>query len=62
MGSCVTRVSLNASIADVVAHELAHLREMNHGPRFWSTVATLMPGFEAARRQLKDYPDDLAMS
>lgn len=46
----------------VIAHELAHLREMNHGPRFWSTVATLMPGFEAARRQLKDYPDDLALS
>jgi predicted metal-dependent hydrolase len=46
----------------VIAHELAHLREMNHGPRFWSTVAALMPGFEAARRQLKDYPDDLALS
>jgi predicted metal-dependent hydrolase len=46
----------------VVAHELAHLLEMNHGPRFWATVARLLPAFETARRQLKDYPDDLAMS
>jgi predicted metal-dependent hydrolase len=46
----------------VVAHELAHLREMNHGPRFWATVQALLPEFEAARRMLKDYPDDLTMS
>jgi predicted metal-dependent hydrolase len=46
----------------VVAHELAHLQEMNHGPRFWATVQRLLPEFETARRQLKDYPDDLAMS
>jgi len=46
----------------VVAHELAHLQEMNHGPRFWATVERLLPEFEHARRQLKDYPDDLAMS
>jgi predicted metal-dependent hydrolase len=46
----------------VIAHELAHLAEMNHGPRFWATVQALLPGFEAARRQLKDFPDDLTMS
>ena len=46
----------------VIAHELAHLKEMNHGPRFWATVQGLLPGYEAARRQLKDYPDDLSMS
>jgi predicted metal-dependent hydrolase len=37
----------------VVAHELAHLKEMNHGPRFWSAVAQLLPGFEAARDEIK---------
>lgn len=37
----------------VVAHELAHLKELNHGPRFWSAVAQLLPGFEAARDQIR---------
>jgi len=37
----------------VVAHELAHLKELNHSPRFWSAVATLLPGFEAARDEIK---------
>lgn len=37
----------------VVAHELAHLRELNHGPRFWRAVAALLPGFEAARDEIK---------
>ncbi|MCS6944805.1 MAG: SprT family zinc-dependent metalloprotease [Sutterellaceae bacterium] len=42
----------------VVAHELAHLREMNHGPRFWSVVAQLLPGFETARDTIRDVPID----
>lgn len=38
----------------VIAHELAHLREMNHGPRFWATVQAAFPEFESARRILRD--------
>ncbi len=36
----------------VVAHEVAHLREMNHSKAFWLEVAGLMPEFEAPRRWL----------
>jgi len=36
----------------VVAHELAHLRELNHSPRFWAIVAQLFPEYLSARREL----------
>jgi predicted metal-dependent hydrolase len=42
------------SIDYVVAHELAHLREMNHSPRFWEVVRSVMPDYESARGSLKD--------
>ncbi|WP_300455745.1 SprT family zinc-dependent metalloprotease [Accumulibacter sp.] len=37
----------------VVVHELAHLREMNHGPAFWSIVERLYPDYRAARKELQ---------
>jgi predicted metal-dependent hydrolase len=43
-----------ASIDYVVAHELAHLREMNHSPRFWEVVRSVLPDYEQARGVLKD--------
>jgi predicted metal-dependent hydrolase len=36
----------------VVAHELAHRRELNHSARFWDVVATLYPRYREARREL----------
>ena len=38
----------------VVAHELSHLRVMNHSPAFWDTVKTVMPDYEQQRRALRD--------
>ncbi|MBL8331507.1 MAG: M48 family metallopeptidase [Rubrivivax sp.] len=38
----------------VVAHELAHLREMNHSPAFWDVVRSVMPDFEHARGALRE--------
>ncbi len=43
-----------SAIDYVVAHELAHLREMNHSPRFWDVVRSVMPDYERARGALKD--------
>ena len=68
-GSCSAdgRILLNwrlihfplSSIDYVVAHELAHLKEMNHGPRFWATVASLLPDYEVAREAVKNPPPEL---
>ena len=37
----------------VVAHEVAHLREMNHSSRFWTVVESLCPDWQRARRELR---------
>jgi predicted metal-dependent hydrolase len=37
----------------VVAHELAHLEQMNHSPRFWAVVERLYPDYKVARSELK---------
>jgi predicted metal-dependent hydrolase len=62
-GSCHTsgRIHLNwrlvqmpARLLDyVVAHEVAHLIEMNHSPRFWRVVASLVPDYAACRKELR---------
>jgi predicted metal-dependent hydrolase len=64
-GSCTAdgRIRLNwrlmhfalPNIDYVVAHELSHLREMNHGPQFWNTVQSVLPEFEIARKTLRDH-------
>jgi hypothetical protein len=43
----------------VAAHEVAHLVEMNHGPRFWKLVARSMPRLEEAKRWLRNHGADL---
>jgi predicted metal-dependent hydrolase len=39
----------------VVAHEVAHLKEMNHSPRFWAHVEKLSPDMARARQWLRDH-------
>lgn len=37
----------------VAVHEVAHLRHMNHGPRFWRLVEEAMPNYETAKKWLE---------
>jgi predicted metal-dependent hydrolase len=49
-------VQLPPHLADyIVAHEVAHLVELNHSARFWAVVETLFPGHAAARRSLGEW-------
>lgn len=69
-GSCNSRgmirlnwrlVHLPLELVDyVVAHELAHLVELNHGPAFWREVERLLPGHAGAREALQAMPEHLA--
>jgi predicted metal-dependent hydrolase len=64
-GSCSSSRSLSFSwrlvfapefVRDyVVAHEVAHLKEMNHGPKFWAHVRALNPDDKKARRWLREH-------
>lgn len=48
-------IHFRQSVIDyVVAHELSHLRVMDHSPRFWDTVRTVVPDYAELRGQLKD--------
>ena len=62
-GSCSSRSGIRlhwrlihlppALIDYVVAHEVAHLVEMNHSPRFWAVVERLYPDWRGARAALR---------
>ena len=62
-GSCSSKGNLNFNallalappeVLDyVVVHELCHRKEMNHSPRFWALVASVLPDYEIPRRWLK---------
>jgi len=64
-GSCSVKktISLNwrlvqtpAFVRDyIILHELMHLREMNHSPRFWREVEQVCPEYEKAERWLKEH-------
>ena len=64
-GSCSPQGDLNFSwrlvlapeyVLDyVVAHEVAHLAELNHGPRFWRLTASLTDRMGAAKRWLRQH-------
>lgn len=49
-----------AAVLDyVAAHEVAHLAHMDHSPRFWARVESLLPGHAIHRDWLKRHGSDL---
>lgn len=64
-GSCSRTGNLNfsyrliylpAQLRDyVVVHELCHLQEFNHSPKFWALVESILPNFRQHRSQLNKY-------
>ncbi|MBQ9068371.1 MAG: M48 family metallopeptidase [Eggerthellaceae bacterium] len=64
-GSCqpsTGRICLNTRLAlyppecleYVVVHELCHLREHGHTPRFWALVESCLPDYRTAKRKLSE--------
>lgn len=43
----------------IVVHELCHLKEMNHSPRFWSLVENVIPTYKKQRAWLRKEGSDL---
>ena len=68
-GSCSGKGNLNfnwklimappQALDYVVVHELCHLYEFNHSPRFWSMVEKQLPDYEVWKKWLKDHTEDL---
>ncbi|MFC5756495.1 M48 family metallopeptidase [Rhizobium sp. GCM10022189] len=68
-GSCSSEGNLSFSwrivmappsvIDYLAAHEVAHLKEMNHGPHFWALCKRLCPHMEEAKSWLKRHGSQL---
>ncbi|MBA4151229.1 MAG: hypothetical protein C0509_01595 [Acinetobacter sp.] len=70
-GSCSVkrRINLNAALMHmplacldyVICHEMAHLQEMNHGPRFYATQRLLNPDWQSQQALLKQWAKRIQM-
>ena len=66
-GSCSESGNLNFSLKAcllsedlleyLVAHELCHLKEMNHSERFWELVGRAVPDYRERRGELKKWKE-----
>ncbi len=70
-GSCSSKGNLSFSwrlilappkVLDyVVVHELCHRKEMNHSPRFWALVESIIPDYKTHRKWLKENGEKLSI-
>lgn len=71
-GSCSLKGNLNFNcmlmrtpehVRDyVIVHELCHRKEMNHSPRFWELVGSVIPDYKQCRKWLKEEGSALLIS
>lgn len=64
-GSCSCKKNLNFNykvvflpphlFEYVIVHEICHLQEMNHGPRFWNLVSEKLPEYRALHKELRTF-------
>lgn len=64
-GSCSSKGNLNFNcmlmmtppeVRDyVVVHELCHIKEMNHSPKFWAEVEKVLPDYPRQKKWLKEH-------
>ena len=69
-GSCTAKAAVNlnwklmsmpAEIIDyVIVHELAHIRHLDHSPRFWALVGAYFPEYARAKRWLREHEPEIA--
>ena len=62
-GSCSSKKNLNFNYKIVfltseqarylVAHELSHLKEMNHSKKFWTLVESVVPNYKELRKEMR---------
>ena len=62
-GSCSKKGNLNFNykiallpphLADyIIVHELCHLGQLNHSPKFWALVSEAVPNYKTARKELR---------
>jgi predicted metal-dependent hydrolase len=62
-GSCSSKGNLNFNcllvllpdeiIDSVVVHELCHLKQMNHSPKFYAEIEKILPDYKIRREWLK---------
>lgn len=70
-GSCSRKGNLNFNyrlvmapekvLEYIIVHELSHLKEPNHSPRFWKVVESVMPDYRAVRKWIKEYGHELTL-
>lgn len=63
-GACTSKKEINlnfrvvclapALIDYVIVHELAHIKEMNHSPKFWVIVQSILPDYKKRRKAIKE--------